>query len=191
MCVKTKSAMRAAALLPVLLLAACAATETQPAAVSEMFKTPEWAKPTQVRTSQTRAITQADLINADGSCAMPASTDGAASPSPDADPSAGQGQMPLAAGGVGLGMSECEVLQRTGAPSTFNIGSEGTSRVVTLTVTQGPSPGLYRFRDGRLVTMERVEVPPPPRTAKSTRPKKSAAPAQPQRQPTPLRGAQQ
>jgi hypothetical protein len=84
-------------------------------------------------------------------------------------------------------MTECEILQRTGAPDNFNISAEGPERVTTLTVMRGSWPGLYRFRGGRLVTIERVEVPAAPRQARPSRPKKASTSSQPM----PLRGAQQ
>lgn len=181
---------RAAMPLAALLLAACATPDTtQPTAkMSDMFATPEWAKGNQARAVSTRAITQNDLMNQDGSCAMPASTDGVAPPSTDADAAlAGQGALPSVQGGVGLGMTECEVVQRTGAPDTFNISADGTDRVATLTVTRGSWPGLYSFRGGRLVSIERIAVPAP---AKPTRPAKAKKTAT-QSQQMPLRGAQQ
>ena len=76
-----------------------------------------------------------------------AATDGAAPPSADAA-LAGQGPLPAVQSGVALGMTECQIVQRTGAPDTFNIGAEGTERVTTVTVMRGTWPGLYRFRGG-------------------------------------------
>jgi hypothetical protein len=181
----TRVALPVAALL---LLSACASPETpQPAAkMSDMFATPSWAQANQARTTTSRAITQNDLINQDGSCALPASTDGVAPPSSDADAAlAGQGALPVVQGGVGLGMTECQVLQRTGAPDTFNISAEGTDRVATLTVTGGAWPGLYRFRGGRLVSVEQVAVPAPVKPTRASKSKKTATQSQP------LRGAQQ
>lgn len=182
----------AAPFAAMLLLGACAAPETAQSGgkVSDMFATPDWAKANQARATTTRAITQADLMNQDGSCAFeapPAATDGVAPVSTEANnPLAGSGQLPALTGGVGLGMTECQVLQRTGSPDTFNISAEGTERIVTLTVTQGSSPGLYRFRGGRLVSIERVEVPAQARPGRAARSKKAAATSQPM----PLRGAQ-
>lgn len=184
----TRTALPFAALL---LLSACVTADTtQPAAkVSDVFATPDWAKGNQARRTASRAITPNDLINQDGSCAMPASTDGVAPASSEADTAlAGQGALPTVQGGVALGMTECEALQRTGAPDTFNISAEGTERIATLTVTRGSWPGLYRFRGGRLVSIERIDVPPPPKPARSARSKKSATKSQ---QPMPLRGPQQ
>ncbi len=184
-------ARRALTLAALLLLGACAASDSgQTGKVSDMFATPDWAKANQARATTTRAITQADLMNQDGSCAFeapPAATDGVAPVSTEANnPLAGSGQLPALTGGVGLGMTECQVLQRTGSPDTFNISAEGTERIVTLTVTQGSSPGLYRFRGGRLVSIERVEVPAQARPGRAARSKKAAATSQPM----PLRGAQ-
>lgn len=178
----------AIALAAVLVLSACATPDTtQPAAkVSDVFATPEWAKSAATRSGAQRAITQNDLLNPDGSCAFTAeaATDGVAPTSADSA-LAGQGPLPVVQGGVGLGMTECQVVQRTGAPDTFNIGAEGTERITTVTVMRGGSPGLYRFRGGRLVSIERVDVPAPPRTAKP-RAKKPAP-----KQASGLRGAQQ
>ncbi len=172
-------------------LSGCATPDTiQPTGkVSDTFATPEWAKANQARTATTRAITQNDLINPDGSCAFAAATDGVAPPTSDAGEAtlSGQGPLPVVQSGVGLGMTECQVLQRTGAPDTFNISAEGTERVATLTVTRGSWPGLYRFRGGRLASIERVDVPKAAKPVRSSRPKKAAATTQPM----PLRGAQQ
>jgi hypothetical protein len=181
----TRVALPVAALL---LLSACATPDnTQPAAkMSDMFATPTWAQANQARATTSRAITQNDLINQDGSCALPASTDGVAPASPDADAAlAGQGALPTVQGGVALGMTECQVLQRTGAPDTFNISAEGTDRVATLTVTRGSWPGLYSFRSGRLVSVEQVAVPAPAKPTRPAKAKKTATQSQP------LRGAQQ
>ncbi|MGE3990497.1 MAG: hypothetical protein AB7F49_21495 [Pseudorhodoplanes sp.] len=158
--------------------------------MSDVFATPEWAKGNQARATTTRAVTQNDLMNPDGSCAVAPATDGAASPSPDGSEAlAGQGPLPTLAGGVGLGMTECQVVQRAGFPDTFNISAEGTERITTMTVLRGAWPGLYRFRGGRLVSIERVDVPPPPKPVRSAKTRKAAPKSQPM--PMPLRGAQQ
>ena len=41
--------------------------------------------------------------------------------------------------------------------------NERGQRSVTLTYLTGERPGIYHFRDGRLVSMERVEEPPQPK----------------------------
>lgn len=170
------------------LLANCAAPDTTQGTgkLSDTFATPDWAKFTNSRPTQQRAITPADLVSADGHCAAPqgaatqAATEGVGTP--EGDPLAGQG-MPAVAGGIGLAMTECQVVERTGTPDRVDIGAEGTDRVVTMTVTQGYSPGLYRFRSGRLISIEHIDVPAPARSTKSSRPKKSSQ--------VPIRGSQQ
>ena len=97
---------------------------------------------------------------------------------------AGQGPLPALQSGVALAMTECQVVQRTGAPERIDISAEGPERISTMTVTRGSSPGLYRFRGGRLVSIERIDVPAPPKPAK-TKAKKSAQKS------SSLRGAQQ
>jgi hypothetical protein len=184
----------ATCLVVVLMLSGCAAPDTtQPSAkLSDVFATPEWAKANQIRTvNSTRIVTQNDLINPDGSCAIvaeaaPAATDGVAPVAPESALS-GQGPLPAVQGGVALGMTECQVVQRTGFPDTFNISAEGTERVATVTVTRGSWPGLYRFRGGRLVSIERVDIPAPAKPVRSAKTKKTSAKSQPM----PLRGAQQ
>ena len=174
-----------------LLLAACASAEApQPTGkVSDVFATPDWAKANQARARTTRVVTQNDLINPDGSCAFAAATDGVAPPSDAGEALSASGPLPTVQGGVALGMTECEILQRTGAPDTFNISAEGTDRVATLTVMGGAWPGLYRFRGGRLVSIERVEVPVAAKPTRSSRSKKASSRSQ--SMPMPLRGAQQ
>jgi hypothetical protein len=180
------------ALAALLVLSACAGTEPpQPAGkVSDVFATPSWAQTGAQKAAAQRSITQNDLMNPDGSCALSAeaaaatATDGVAPASADSA-LAGQGALPAVQSGVALGMTECQVMERTGSPDTFNIGAEGTERITTVTVMRGAWPGLYRFRGGRLVSIERVDVPAPPRTAKS----KAKKPAQKQSQG--LRGSQQ
>jgi hypothetical protein len=104
------------------------------------------------------------LINPDGSCA------------PVGDPE-------FASGGIALDMSECDVVQRAGAPDNIEVtpGPRG-ERAVVLTYARGDRPGIYRFVAGRLVSMERGPEPPAPekpaKPAKKKAPKKSAdAPA--------------
>ena len=170
-------------------LCACATPDTTvPAAkLSDVFATPEWAKFTNTSSSAAlRPVKPDDLVTADGRCAaVGQSTDGAAPPDADAA-LAGQGPLPGGIqGGVGLGMTECQVMERTGAPERFDIGAEGTERVMTMTVTRGPNPGLYRFRGGRLASIERIDVP-------AAKPAKAKAKKTVQKQqPAALRGAQQ
>ena len=75
--------------------------------------------------------------------------------------------------GVALQMTECQVVGTIGYTDRVEISAnERGERSVTLTYLSGDRPGVYRFRTGRLVSMERVAEPaqqkrPPARTAKS------------------------
>jgi len=173
-------------------LCACASPEPQNpgSKLSDVFATPDWAKFTGSKTATLRAVTQNDLVTSDGRCAaieqnVAQSTDGSAPNMPEANSEtlAGQGPLPSVQSGVALQMTECQVVQRTGAPERIDISAEGVERISTMTVTRGSSPGLYRFRSGRLVSIERIDVPAPPKPAKA----KAKKPAQK----SSLRGAQQ
>lgn len=172
-------------------VAACAAqtdgpapAATSSAKLSDVFATPDWAKFTSsTKPLVQRAVTPNDLIGADGSCAgapgpasAMAATDGNA-PDSNAEALQGQGALPQVSGGIALAMTECEVVQRAGIPTQFEIGADGQERVTTITYTQGLWPGLYRFRGGRLASIERVAVPEPPKTKKPA-PRPSSKPAQ-------------
>ena len=183
-------------------LSGCAATtdETKPAAtgkLSDVFATPDWAKfSTGERTKTARAITPDDLIGSDGSCAATRIATPEPSPQPAAETEGASSnriasmalvqQGPTVSGGIALAMTECDVAQRAGFPGNVEIGSEaGGDRTAVLTYRQGPWPGIYRFRGGRLVAIERVEVIEPPKlkkVAKPTRPstKVMVRPAAPQ-----------
>jgi hypothetical protein len=66
--------------------------------------------------------------------------------------------------GIALTMTECQVVRVAGTTDRVQIGAnERGQRTVTLTYMSGDRPGIYNFRDGRLVSMERVEVPAQPR----------------------------
>jgi hypothetical protein len=109
-----------------------------------------------------------DLIDASGACpAMSAPIAAAAPPAAES-----QGVMPASAGAaesssllggaLALGMTECEVVYRAGAPANVQIGTAANGqRSVTLTYNGGPRPGIYRFEGGRLMDMDRVEVAAP------------------------------
>lgn len=100
-------------------------------------------------------VTAADLVNQDGQCA--AASEPVASAG---DPTAASVAAP--GGGVALQMTECEVVRRAGPVEALDIGSnERGERAVTLTYLRGPSPGVYRFVGGRLLSIERAPGPPP------------------------------
>jgi hypothetical protein len=95
----------------------------------------------------------------------------------------GAGQLPpeMRGGprGIALSMTECQVVGVAGYTNNVAISAnERGERVVTLTYMSGDRPGIYRFRNGRLINMERVAEPlqpkKPQRAAKAA--KKQAAP---------------
>jgi hypothetical protein len=189
--VKAGICLRAGLIALAGMLSACASQTEGPAPtagstskLSDVFATPDWAKFTNTsKPLVQRAVTQNDLIGADGSCAAApgqatamAATDGNA-PDSNAEALQGQGALPQVSGGIALAMTECEVVQRAGMPTQFEIGADGQERVTTITYTQGMWPGLYRFRGGRLASIERVAVPEPVKPTRKPAPK-STRPAQ-------------
>jgi hypothetical protein len=139
-------------------------------------------------------VTADDLVGADGSCAggavMPAPT-GAPEPQPEAaeSPAGTVGQTSRSAAvtpdsdpllrpalGHALGMTECDVVRRAGAPERVDVGAdERGERSVTLAYMRGERAGIYRFREGRLFTIERVAVVEEPK--KPAKPKSASKPA--------------
>jgi hypothetical protein len=85
-----------------------------------------------------------EYIGPDGSC-----------PGASSDPNA-----PTAAG-ISLSMTECEVVRRAGsAPRVETNGPPGPAREAVLTFDTGDRAGIYRFRSGRLVSVERLPGAP-------------------------------
>jgi len=126
-----------------------------------------------------RSITANDLVAANGSCPPPAAP---SAPAPAAANQAAPAPVAsdagtLLSGGVALGMSECDVVLRAGAPSAVQIGKNPNGdRSAVLTFNSGPRPGIYHFEAGALTEVERVQTAPEPaQTAK----KKPASPAKP------------
>jgi hypothetical protein len=103
----------------------------------------------------------------------PAATQASAKAMPSAEPGA-----PPVLGGIALGMTECQTVQRAGQPGNVNIsaGDKGDRKVV-LTYLSGPWPGIYTFDSGRLKVVERT--PEQAKPAKATTKKKPKKPAQP------------
>ena len=125
-----------------------------------------------------KPITANDLVDASGSCPPPAGPAAASVPAPGEGDAAAAAPASLLGGGIALGMSECDVVWRAGAPSNLQAGSnQNGDRTLVLTYDGGPRPGIYRFEAGRLMAMDRVEVPetPQPKAAKK---KKKPAPRQ-------------
>ena len=107
-----------------------------------------------------RPVTAADLIDSQGQCSggpeqQASGAEGASAPTP-----------PL--GGVALQMTECEVVRRAGPVEKVDF-EQGGERVVVLTYLRGPAPGVYRFRGGRLASIERAPALPS-QPAKSQKP---------------------
>jgi hypothetical protein len=123
-------------------------------------------------TRRTGPVTDAVLVDANGSCPAaappPQPAAGAAAPGSDA-PGLGEG--------VGLGMTECEVVSRAGPPNSVQLGrNPNGDRTAVLSYQGGPRPGIYHFERGRLTQMDRVEVAEPaPKPAKK-KPAKSKKP---------------
>jgi hypothetical protein len=111
-----------------------------------------------------RPVTEADLVDANGSC-------------PAAGPAAPGNDAPGLNEGVGLGMTECQVVARAGPPNSVQLGNNPNGdRTAVISYQSGPRPGIYHFERGRLMQMDRVEVAPPPPQAKK-KPAKVKKPA--------------
>jgi hypothetical protein len=81
---------------------------------------------------------------------------------------------PVVSGGIGLGMTECQAVQRAGSPNNVAISAgEKGERKVVLTYLSGPWPGIYTFNDGRLKVIDRApEQPKPAKAAPKKKPVK-------------------
>jgi hypothetical protein len=169
-----------------------------------MFAKPDWARPviTGVNLGPQGPVGAEDMVSADGGCAVPAAaTAQAAEPSPattESAPPAGS-QTPAAtpaaaasnsglqrlepaagpppvAGGIALGMTECQAVQRAGRPNDVAISADQRGeRKVVITYLSGPWPGIYTFAGGRLSVVERAPEQPKPAASKKT-PKKKTPP---------------
>lgn len=128
---------------------------------------------------RSRPITPNDLVAANGACPPPAvpqaavpptaAAPQAAAPPAAAPPTANQPGSPpatsdgdtLLGGGIALGMSECEVVYRAGAPNAVQIGKNPNGdRTAVLTFGGGPRPGIYHFEAGALMEVERGQAAP-------------------------------
>ncbi len=119
-----------------------------------------------------RPVTAADLVSADGQCAMTA----AEAPPPASGWRVGAGGR-TASGGIALQMTECDVVRRAGAPEQLQIGAdERGDRAVVITYVRGPRPGIYRFAAGRLTSIERAPEAPGAKAAPKAKRKRPRAP---------------
>jgi hypothetical protein len=115
---------------------------------------------------KSRPVTANDLVSGNGAC--PPSPEAAAG-QPVSAPGAGPGSAPAPGagvstaapaplGGIALGMTECEVVWRVGAPSSVQIGSNPNGdRTALMTFDRGSQAGIYHFERGRLMAMDGVE----------------------------------
>jgi hypothetical protein len=124
-----------------------------------------------------------DLVDAQGNCRdVPMASAAAGVEGSSTDPVTVPANSSQALGGIGLEMTECDVVRRAGAPENMQLGTnERTERTLTLTYIHGTRPGIYSFVAGRLVTIERAPEPPEPtkpvKPAKSAKPKPKPRPA--------------
>jgi hypothetical protein len=127
--------------------------------------------------ARSRPITANDIVAANGSCPPPPAAQqapaAAAANQPGSAPAATDASA-LLGGGIALGMSECEVVFRAGAPNDVQIGKNPNGdRTAVLTFNSGPRAGIYHFEAGTLMEVERsATAPAPVQTAK----KKPASP---------------
>lgn len=133
-------------------------------------------------------VSPEDLVNPDGSCAA-AAPEPAASTSPAAAPQVGSAAGDLAGspmpaggdapvlGGVALGMSECQVVRRAGAPSNVAISAENNERRAVLTYAGGQWPGVYTFASGRLKVVDALPEAQKPKPVAKKKPAARRAPA--------------
>jgi hypothetical protein len=131
-------------------------------------------------------------VNADGSCppapleaaqAQAAAPAQPAAPVPDRLQGDGVGAGPAAApqviGGVGLGMTECQVVRRAGQPGNISIGAnERGERKVVLTYNGGTWPGVYTFASGRLKTIDMAPAQEKPKGAPKKKPARARSASQ-------------
>ena len=125
-------------------------------------------------------VTDADLVDANGGCPAAAAAPPQAAPGgPAGGPGAPGADASALGEGVGLGMTECEVVARAGPPNGVQLGrNPNGDRTALISYQSGPRPGIYHFERGRLMQMDRVEVaapPPQPAKKKPAKPKKPAA----------------
>jgi len=146
---------------------------------------PDWARAStgNVSLGPQGPVGPDDMVSTEGQCAAPAAalaqsseaataSGGPAATQAAAAPNSGLQRLettsaPLVTGGIALGMTECQAVQRAGTPSNVAIstGDRGERKAV-LTYLSGPWPGIYTFSGGRLNVVERA--PEQPKSAKPT-----------------------
>ncbi|MBX6328990.1 MAG: hypothetical protein IRY89_10470 [Pseudolabrys sp.] len=79
---------------------------------------------------------------------------------------------PAVAGGIALGMTECQVVRRAGTPNSVTVGADDKGeRKVVITYAGGNWPGVYHFQSGRLKEIEAVPTPEKPAKPATKKPK--------------------
>jgi len=124
-----------------------------------------------------KAVTNDDLVSADGGCPGMAPPPGAAAANALADGAGGAASAQPNGGTVALGHTECDVVRGIGAPDSVNLsnGPRG-ERVAVVTWSRGARAGIYTFSAGRLTSIERGADPAPePKAAKPKKRKPAAA----------------
>ena len=127
---------------------------------------------------KTRAVSPNDLVSPSGACPArmaPAPVGGAASGPgvmPNGDAAAAASEPTLLGAPVALGMTECDVVDRAGAPAAVQIGTNPNGdRTALVTYNSGPRPGIYHFEGGRLTDMDGVAVAGPAPKVMKKKPK--------------------
>jgi hypothetical protein len=129
--------------------------------------------------ARSQPISANDLVATNGSCPPPAAVQQAA-PAPAANQPgsapAATDTSALLGDGIALGMSECAVVFRAGAPSAVQIGKNPSGdRTAVLTFNSGPRPGIYHFQAGALMEVERPQTAPAPAQTAKKKPASSKA----------------
>jgi hypothetical protein len=126
---------------------------------------------------RTRPVTANDLVAANGSCPPPPAVQQAPAANQPGGAPAATDTSTLLGGGIALGMSECDVVFRAGAPNAVQIGKNPNGdRTAVLTFSSGPRSGVYHFQAGALIEVERAQTAPAAPAAPQTAKKKPASP---------------
>ncbi len=144
-----------------------------------LFASQDWAVATKNIAPDTIAsgpVSPENYVDAEGRCA-------AMQPEATGEPAAASqpAAAPTVAGGIALGMTECQVVTRAGQPTRVDItADEKSERKVVLTYTSGSWPGIYTFSAGRLKDIQRVAQPEPAKPvrkkSKTQKPATASAP---------------
>lgn len=80
-------------------------------------------------------------------------------------------EAPPAGGGIGLDMTECDVIRRAGPAERVELAAnERGERTAVLTYTAGTYAGIYRFVSGRLKIVQRLPETAAAKPEKGKRP---------------------